>query len=149
MTREGRRLPPTTPVLGWRDVRDEPTWIYGLADPRDGRIRYIGKSANPLSRLSSHARKGARKVCAWYAELNALGLGPCLVFLEKVPAGQDVDQREQAHLARFPCEQLLNQHVRAAHAESRDWETHGRKPRWYRPPLFCQQPPAPTPGAAA
>ena len=33
-------------------------YIYALIDPRDSRIRYIGKSTNPKKRLGVHLRDG-------------------------------------------------------------------------------------------
>lgn len=66
--------------------------IYGLKDPRDGTIRYVGKTATPLAvRLRSHidvARRhpeNPRVVLGWIRELLAWNLKPVMVLLEDVP----------------------------------------------------------------
>ena len=63
------------------------TYIYGLKDPRDGEIYYVGKSNDPRARLSSHLKDNinADKV-AWIDGLLALNLRPELVVLENVNA---------------------------------------------------------------
>lgn len=73
--------------------------IYGLRDPRDGKIRYVGKTASPPSfRLQSHvdfARRhpeNSRPVSAWIRELYSWGLKPEIVLLEDVP----IDRWRQA-----------------------------------------------------
>ena len=64
-----------------------PQWsyIYGLKDPRDGLVYYVGKSNNPDARLAQHLekRQNKRKV-AWLDALEAEGLTPELVILETV-----------------------------------------------------------------
>ena len=60
--------------------------IYGLKDPVDGQVHYIGKSNNPAQRLQEHiedAKTNAARV-KWIAALLAIGLSPELVILEKV-----------------------------------------------------------------
>lgn len=63
------------------------TYIYGLKDPRDGGIYYVGKSNDPEVRLSSHLKDNtnADKV-AWIGDLLALNLRPELIVLESVKA---------------------------------------------------------------
>ena len=57
-------------------------FIYTLTDPRDERVRYVGKTANPGRRLRSHLSsakcKGKTVKDAWVRELLALGLEPVL-----------------------------------------------------------------------
>ena len=62
-------------------------YIYGLRDPRDGAIRYVGKSVCPEVRLQQHLEdtKNADKV-AWLAELRVLGLVPEMTILETTTA---------------------------------------------------------------
>jgi len=69
------------------------TWIYGLVDPRDGQVRYIGKTGCRLSlRLSRHiaaAKHEADNFCHrvnWIRELLGLGLLPEIRGLERNPA---------------------------------------------------------------
>lgn len=58
------------------------TAIYGLYDPRDGALRYIGKSVTPLERWLQHCRPKswpahiAQPVSKWCAELRKLKLRP-------------------------------------------------------------------------
>lgn len=61
-----------------------PTYIYGLRDPRDGLIHYIGKANTPKSRLEHHMRcEGANKrKNAWLTDLKAAGLLPTMDILE-------------------------------------------------------------------
>ena len=58
--------------------------IYGLADPRTGVIRYVGRSKNIKNRYYAH-RRGAGKlpVACWVRSLKAMGLAPNLVLIEK------------------------------------------------------------------
>ena len=61
--------------------------IYGLQDPRDGQIRYVGKSVRPRERLNAHihhANRGDRKyhVYAWIRSLLINGVRPEQVILE-------------------------------------------------------------------
>ncbi len=66
-------------VYGW--------YVYGLVDPRDKLIHYIGVTYDPLQRYLSHLYDG--KVLntlkgLWLRELNELGLRPGFVVLELV-----------------------------------------------------------------
>lgn len=68
------------------------TYIYGLKDPRDGKVYYIGKSDNPRARLACHLCDGTNpKKVTWLDGLFALGLRPELVILEEL--GGDGDWR--------------------------------------------------------
>jgi hypothetical protein len=61
-------------------------YIYGLKDPHDGLIHYVGKSNQPEMRLQDHlANKVTNKdrVC-WIQGLMADGQEPVLVILDKV-----------------------------------------------------------------
>lgn len=69
-------------------VFDRPSLIYGLTDPRDGSVRYVGRSTSPAGRFYGHAadrRSVQRPKGAWLAELHRLGLRPRLVFLDVAP----------------------------------------------------------------
>lgn len=59
--------------------------IYGLIDPRDGSIRYVGKANDPGKRLKGHLRECRRRntpVYAWIRKLVGLGMSPGLRVLE-------------------------------------------------------------------
>jgi len=60
-------------------------FIYGLVDPRNGEIRYIGKTDNPPERLRGHQKdKKITKKRSWIVSLRRKGLKPVLVILQKV-----------------------------------------------------------------
>jgi len=104
-----RNSRPTTPILGYADVRTVPVYIYGLADPHTGEIRYVGKSDRPRLRLASHrSSSGARAVREWCAEVMATGAGPVVVELFAVLPGQDADPWERHFIAMHDGPRLLN-----------------------------------------
>lgn len=69
--------------------------IYGLVDPRDGVVRYIGQSNHIPRRKWQHLREaqrafprsGSRK-SEWLRELLDAGYEPEIVILETVPDGE-------------------------------------------------------------
>jgi hypothetical protein len=83
--------------------------VYGLFDPRDGQVRYVGVTSYALHhRLSRHLHEvRVRKVCArkadWIGGLVAAGLRPEIAALEVV------DSAEGAH----ECEQFFVCYLRA------------------------------------
>ena len=61
------------------------SFIYGLADPETGDIRYIGKSIRPVGRLRDHIND--QSLCHrtnWIRSLKSRGLDPELIVLESV-----------------------------------------------------------------
>lgn len=60
-------------------------YIYVLVDPRDNRVRYVGKSINPKARLQNHLSKnsGNELKDAWLHELKSLGLKPEMKIIDK------------------------------------------------------------------
>jgi hypothetical protein len=61
------------------------SYIYGLKDPRDGLVYYVGKSNDPDTRLIQHLEKRSNPhKIAWIESLEAEGLTPELVILETV-----------------------------------------------------------------
>lgn len=71
-----------------------PVSIYGLIDPRDGKIRYVGKTIQRLDyRLQQHVwtstrRPSKRIVAGWITELAGWGLRPSIILLEEVEPDQ-------------------------------------------------------------
>jgi len=59
-------------------------YIYGLQDPRDGVIHYIGQTSDLQGRFKAHLQReqNAQKG-AWLADLQANGLVPEMVVLEQ------------------------------------------------------------------
>jgi hypothetical protein len=47
--------------------------IYGLLDPRDGKLRYIGKAVCAAKRLKSHLRDARKRDTPVYRWINELG----------------------------------------------------------------------------
>lgn len=65
------------------------TTIYALVDPRDGEVRYVGKTQAPAHRLIRHlwdARNGLDQThrSRWIRQLLALGLAPEMRAIELV-----------------------------------------------------------------
>ncbi len=64
--------------------------IYALRDPRDGAVRYIGKTGFPATRLRFHLapcnlRTHTKKTC-WLKKIVGMGLRPTLDILEECAA---------------------------------------------------------------
>jgi hypothetical protein len=79
--------------------------IYGLVDPFDGRVRYVGKTESRLHRRLQghlqHARKRARISCSeWVLNLLAQGLRPEITLIETVEIETWVE-REQYWIAEY------------------------------------------------
>lgn len=72
------------------------TYIYGLVDPRDDSIRYVGKSNNPKKRLYYHIKESKNKnSCHRHHWINSLlPLRPEIIILEKV----SVDKWQQREI---------------------------------------------------
>lgn len=97
-------------------VQEIPTldsvFIYGLIDPRDRKIRYVGKSTNPYARKENHlaearmqTRRGGRRLI-WLRELLEAKIKPEVAILECVHGFWE--EREKAWIAAIPG--LLNSH---------------------------------------
>ena len=73
--------------------------VYVLVDPRDGRIRYVGKTDWPDERLKQHLLDARFSYTpnsekkAWISELLALNLEPHLIVLEWC-TDNTIDRRE-------------------------------------------------------
>ena len=92
--------------------------IYVLRDPRDGRVRYVGASANVGHRLSGHLydalrkkTKSQRPVAVWIRSLHSLRLQPQLEVVEQVAFGTETDASEKKWIRHYrdAGELLLNQ----------------------------------------
>ena len=89
-------------------VEDMP-FIYGLRDPRDWTIRYIGRAAIPQNRYNIHLRHGAPKIKRWVSELRYCSLSPDLVVIEECPFGQQYRMREHYWIQVYQRDgELLN-----------------------------------------
>lgn len=84
--------------------------IYGLIDPRDNRVRYIGKTVSSTSyRLGQHIRLAKRKQQGgehlthkdnWILSVLRYGFDPEIVVLETVAAGDDWEAAEIRWIAQ-------------------------------------------------
>lgn len=86
--------------------------IYGLVDPRDGEIRYIGKADCAAKRLKSHMRDSRRRntpVYCWIRKLVDLEMMPLIVVIDTVPDHEWMDaERRIIAVARARNLKLLN-----------------------------------------
>lgn len=77
--------------------------IYGLADPRTGGIRYIGKTNNLLARFNEHLRlngPNSRKH-DWLREILDAYMLPYMVTLEVVDPNHDAREREVTYIRAY------------------------------------------------
>lgn len=97
------------------------SYIYGLVDPIDNEIRYVGQSLEPHIRIGEHLRDrtGSPK-SVWLQALYAKSLIPLVVILETVSC-DDPYYRERHWINRLyilGCK-LLNSEVYARFANKR------------------------------
>lgn len=81
-----------------------PVYIYALCDPRNGAVRYVGKSVNPKVRYRQYCSPSQyyhhRSHCStWCFGLLQRGLRPILKILEVCPPGSAWWQAEQWWIA--------------------------------------------------
>jgi GIY-YIG catalytic domain len=69
--------------------------IYGLFDPRNGHLRYVGKSIDVRERVNRHIRKAKagcpRHLRRWIASLLVVGLAPEVFIFEQADADHASD----------------------------------------------------------
>jgi hypothetical protein len=78
------------------------TYIYALIDPRDGAIRYVGKSDHPHVRFFQHMNDsgGSRRKGEWIESLKSLSLKPEVKILAEVDS-EDCFQEEKSWIKRM------------------------------------------------
>lgn len=84
--------------------------IYGLIDPRDLRVKYVGQSFNARYRLTDHirfAQTETTKKAEWIRSLLSASLQPLLVVVDVVPEVQ-ADAAERRWIAAFARSGLTN-----------------------------------------
>jgi len=105
------------------------TRIYTLSDPRNGTVRYVGMSADPVSRLRQHWQTRTRRrspIRAWLIELVKVGAMPIVETVEVVPFERRSEA--EARWMRFHGATILNDGERAKNAQRGPGEasdTHG------------------------
>lgn len=114
--------------------------IYGLCDPRDYVIRYVGKTTQPKGRLRKHidlAKSGKHyPVCQWIRDLLAEGEEPVMEILDAEP-GLCGSDREDAWIHELSKVQpLLNVHARVKPDTVMDFakleQAMQERPSWWR-----------------
>jgi len=76
-------------------------YIYGLVDPRDKRVRYVGKSLSPTKRLEVHLKDKCNLGKAlWIEELQKHKLKPEIIILDKGDE-HDWQSRERFWIAEY------------------------------------------------
>lgn len=90
-------------------VREVDYYIYVLRDPRDGAVRYVGRTKNPKKRLEHHLYKKsdgsfvhARR--EWIQEVRSAGLRPVMEIVETLRAPVDdalISERERRWIFHF------------------------------------------------
>ncbi len=72
-------------------------YIYALADPLDGSVRYIGKSVRPNERLTNHCNEKNRcHRTNWIQSLLRSGRRPVMGILDRISPGEDWQSTERA-----------------------------------------------------
>lgn len=79
--------------------------VYGLVDPRDGHLRYIGKSTSGLLRPRRHGspssvRRNRHSAC-WVRQLKSLGLDYEITVIEECLEANELSASEQFWIAYF------------------------------------------------
>lgn len=88
-------------------------FVYGLRDPRDQRIRYVGRTRNLTARVARHiAHPGSLLMRAWLLELRELQLAPEPVVLETVPTPDLASEAEARWIKKLKADLLNYQGVR-------------------------------------
>lgn len=81
--------------------------VYGLFDPRDGELRYIGKSCTGMKRPASHTKKadlkrhGKTHKTAWIKSLLKIGMKPTFGVLFESETPDNIYFHEQRLIREF------------------------------------------------
>lgn len=81
--------------------------VYGLVDPRDGQLRYVGRSSYGMRRPLQHgqawylAKHPDWHVTRWVSQLQALGLSYDVRVLENHERAEDLVEAERRCIAHF------------------------------------------------
>jgi hypothetical protein len=83
-----------------------PVYIYALADPDSGEIRYIGQSKNVWKRYASHLMmlQGSAAKHIWFQELQQRWKMPVLKILEDGLSPEEANERERQWIAYYALE---------------------------------------------
>ena len=97
--------------------------VYGLMDARDGLVRYVGVTENPIYRFKQHIQEARRKPRTtsgvsnskknlWRRELMSCNLLPTLILLDSVMIEESEKAEEKwiTHFSKFGF--LLNHQLK-------------------------------------
>lgn len=60
-------------------------YIYGLVDPNDGQLKYVGKTIDPKTRLDIHLRRAKKnRAKTWFRQLLKAKKKPQLYIIDQV-----------------------------------------------------------------
>jgi len=91
-------------------MKTEIAYIYALVDPIDKSVRYIGKSVNPIKRLSEHlseCRGYNHRRANWIKLLIKNGYRPELIILKVCPSC-DFEKYESEYIKLYKSDKLTN-----------------------------------------
>jgi hypothetical protein len=83
--------------------------IYHLIDPRDGKIRYVGKAVDVQERLRGHLNAADAK-SEWISELRRAGMVPLLKVVRIVVGNPYTEEAQEISKCLSQGEELLNHH---------------------------------------
>ncbi len=97
-----RATAPASWCNGERDMMAKLVYIYALANPHTGIVRYVGRAFDPKRRYREHLRNAkngtaAQAVGAWINKLAAEGLTPTLRILDE----EYIDARDRSALEGY------------------------------------------------
>lgn len=100
-------------------------FVYGLADPITGAIRYIGMTNDPHVRHKAHCRENddTDTKSRWIRELKKAKLLPSLLIVEQVESDDAIRERE-----RYWIQFYLNQGANLTNTQVPSEPVGGRKP---------------------
>lgn len=101
---EGVTRRPNPPVSAFGAILGSPMYLYALAEPDTGEIRYIGKTEDTVKRrLSKHmAPSSLRRKCHrtdWISSLKKRGMKPALIVLAEAELSEHLAAEEVAMIA--------------------------------------------------
>lgn len=80
--------------------------IYGLVDPRDDKVRYVGQTVCIFDR--SHLGDGTKTIkTAWINDLKSQGLKPMKLIIDKCSKDIDPNDLERFYIEKYFSKALL------------------------------------------
>jgi hypothetical protein len=70
------------------------TFVYGLYDPTNGKLRYVGKTLDPEARLSGHLSQPHTRLREWIRSLKTLGLKPEMRILQECESDGSAEEMQ-------------------------------------------------------